>query len=141
MKIKEFLLAIAIIAIGCGLSAAVTLMYERATAPAAPESFGSASDNILPQYPNSTVVYVNSSDTLVVASSTGRQYLQIDNVSGATSTPKVVSCNFGDRPATLYSGFSILASSSKEFTLDKMYRGAIHCIAPASGATLTVTDF
>ena len=55
-------------------------------------------------------MFVNSTDTLVVGTSTGRTYLEIQNASGATTTPQVVSCNFGDRPATLYSGFQLFSS-------------------------------
>jgi hypothetical protein len=115
--------------------------YFHSHPAAAPQSLGSASDNTLQFNPIATRVFVGSVDTLVVASSSGRQLLDIQNASGATTTAQAVSCNFGDRTATLYSGFTLFASSSKSFNLDNLYRGAIHCIAPANGALITVTDF
>lgn len=107
----------------------------------APQSLGSSSDNVLSIYPTVSQVFVKNTDTLVAATSSGRQLLEIQNASGATTTAQQVSCNFGDRSATLYSGFTLFASSSKSFNLDNLYRGAIHCIAPANGALITVTDF
>src|SRR5205085_4935047 len=105
------------------------------------QRLGSASDNVLATYPTASKVFVNSADTTVVATSSGRTYLQLDNASGATTTAQMVSCNYGDRPAVLYQGTTVIASTSKVYMLDNLYRGAIHCIAPANGALITVTDF
>jgi hypothetical protein len=142
MTIKETIIAIGVIAlsvaIGVGFTSGVASLVN---VPQQVAKFGSNSDNYLQTYPAVTKVFVGSTDTLVVATSTGRQYLEIQNASGATTTAQVVSCNFGDRPATLYTGWQLFGSTSKAYALDNLYRGAIHCIAPASGALITVTDF
>jgi hypothetical protein len=142
MKIKEILAAVLVISLSVflalGLALGVASLFQ--AAPSA-RTFGSASDNALPLAPTATRVFVKSTDTLVAATSTGRQYLEIQNASGATTTAQQVSCNFGDRPAVLYSGLTLFASTSKTFNLDNLYRGAIHCIAPSNGALITVTDF
>jgi hypothetical protein len=142
MKLKEILIAVLVIAVGVSIPVGITLGIASIPTPAPTEQrLGSSSDNVLPWYPTVSKVFINSADTLLVASSSGRTYLVINNMSGATTTAQVVSCNFGDRAATLYSGFSISASSSVTLALDNLYRGAIHCIAPANGALITVTDF
>jgi hypothetical protein len=142
MTFKESIIAMAIIAasvaVGAGFARGVASLFP---APPAPQALGSQADNVLATYPTASKVFINSSDTLLVATSTGRLYLVINNISGATTTAQVISCNFGDRAATLYSGFSIPASTTVTLTLDNLYRGAIHCIAPANGALITVTDF
>lgn len=142
MNKKDLLAALLVItlsvAMGNALSLGVASVFPK---PQAEQHLGSSSDNVLATYPTVAKVFVNTADTLVVASSTGRTYLAINNISGATTTAQVVFCNFGDRAATLYSGFSIPASSTVTFALDNLYRYAVHCIAPANGALITVTDF
>jgi hypothetical protein len=143
MKSKEILTAFLLITLsvfaaqGLSLGLASVLPVPQGQ----PQTLGTGSDNTLQTYPSVSQVFVKSTDTTVVGTSTGRQLLEIQNASGATTTAQLVSCNFGDRPATLYSGFQLPASTSKSFNLDNLYRGAIHCIAPASGALITVTDF
>jgi hypothetical protein len=142
MNIKENLVAVLVISLSVflahGLSLGVASLFSVAQAP---QSFGSSSDNVLPLTPTATKVFVNSADTLVVATSTGRVALELSNASGATTSPQTVYCNYGDRPAVLYSGVALFASTSKAYLLDNLYRGAIHCIAPGNGALITVTDF
>lgn len=107
-----------------------------------PVALGSSDIVILPTYPTATSVWVGKDiDTTIVATSTGRVRLEIENISGATSTAQALYCNYGDRPATIYSGFVIEASSSKAFTLDQLYRGALHCKFPVSSSTIAITDF
>jgi hypothetical protein len=141
MNIKEYLAAGGIIAlsvaIGIGLAFGTAQLFAQPQA----HSLGSSSDNVLALNPTATKVIVNSTDTLVVATSSGRQYLELTNASGATTTAQMVSCNYGDRPAVLYQGTTIFASTSKAYMLDNLYRGAIRCIAPANGALITVIDF
>jgi hypothetical protein len=136
MKFKEYVIAVLIVALGCAVGSGLVLVGERGTTPPA---FGSASDNVLPLLPTATKVFVTGSDTTIIGTSTGRQYLEITNIS--SSSPFALFCNYGDRPAVLNSGFVIYASSSKVWNLDNLYRGAIHCIATASGAAAAVTDF
>jgi hypothetical protein len=143
MKSKEILTAFLLITLSVfsGLGLSLGLANVLPIPQHEPQTLGTGSDNTLQTYPTVSQVFVKSTDTTVVASSSGRQLLEIQNVSGATTTAQVISCNFGDRAASLYSGFQLLASSSKSFNLDNLYRGAIHCIAPANGALITVTDF
>jgi hypothetical protein len=142
MKTKEILAAVLVISLSVflaqGLTLGVASLFQAAQAP---QNFGSASDNALPLAPTATRVFVNSTDTLVVATSTGRVALELSNASGATTSPQTVYCSYGDRPAALYSGFALFGSTTKAYLLDNLYRGAIHCIAPSNGALITVTDF
>jgi hypothetical protein len=142
MNIKESLITILLISLGVFVAQGLTLgVASLLLPPQVPQRLGSSSDNVLQFAPTVSQVFVKSTDTTVVASSTGRQYLRISNASGATTTAQQVSCNLGDRAATLYSGFTFFASTSESWNLDNLYRGAIHCIAPANGALITVTDF
>jgi hypothetical protein len=142
MKIKEILAAVLVISLSVFLAQGLTLGVA-SLFPVSPvtQSFGSSSDNVLPLAPTATRVFVNSTDTLVVGTSTGRVALELSNASGATTSPQTVYCNYGDRPATLYSGIALFGSTTKAYQLDNLYRGAIHCIAPANGALITVVDF
>lgn len=122
MNIKEHLAAVLVISLSVflaqGLTLGVASLFPR---PEAPQHLGSSSDNTLPSYPTTIGrAFVGSSDTSVVGSSTARQYLAISNASGATTTPQLVTCNFGDRAATLYSGFSIAPSTTVVFNLDNL---------------------
>jgi hypothetical protein len=142
MKLKEILGVFLLITLSVFAAQGLALgVASLGSAPQSEQQLGSSSDNILPTYPTVAQVLVKNSDTLVVATSTGRQLLRLTNASGATTTAQQVSCNFGDRAATLYSGFTLIASTSETWALDNLYRGAIHCIAPANGALITVTDF
>jgi hypothetical protein len=139
---KESLAAVLVISLAVFLAQGLTLgVASLFPSQEAPQSLGSSSDNVLPALPTATRVFVNSTDTTVVASSSARVALELFNASGATTTAQTVFCNYGDRPATLYSGFSLSATTTKVYLLDNLYRGAIHCIAPANGALITVTDF
>jgi hypothetical protein len=109
--------------------------------PQAPAKYGSSSDNKLQYYPTATKVWVTSSDSLVVASNTARTYLEVANISGSTTTPQALYCNFGDRASVVYEGTPIQASSSKIFMLDNLYTGALRCRFPSGGGTVDVTDF
>jgi hypothetical protein len=88
----------------------------------------------------STSVWVGKDiDTLVVASSSNRMLLEIGNISGATGTPQALYCNTNDRPATVYSGWVVQASSSRQWRVDElMYTGALHCKFPIASSTITV---
>jgi hypothetical protein len=141
MNIKDTLAALIVITLSVALANGITYGVAFVAPPQTQQSLGSASDNVLGDSPTATRVFVKSTDTTVVATSSGRAYLSLDNASGATTTPQGVWCNFGDRAATLYSGFALFPTTTKTFTLDNLYRGAIHCIAPANGALITVTDF
>jgi hypothetical protein len=117
----------------------VTLVFHH-KAPAS-VTVGSADIGVLSNYPTLASAWVGTSDTLVVASSSGRIRLEINNLSGATTTPQAVYCNTGDRPAVKYTGIVIQASSTKIFNLDELPRGAIHCVYPVSASTVTVVDW
>lgn len=101
MTIKEIIATVLVITLSVflalGLALGVASVFPLPSAPA--QTFGSSSDNALPLAPTVTRVFVGSADTLVAATSTGRQYLELSNASGATTTAQAVFCNFGDRPA------------------------------------------
>jgi hypothetical protein len=142
MKFKEILIAILVIAAGVSVPAGIALGIASLSRPAQPaQPLGSSSNNVLPLLPTATRVFVNSTDTTIVASSSGRVALELSNASGATTSAQTVFCNYGDRAATLNSGFALFPTTTKTYLLDNLYRGAIHCIAPANGALITVTDF
>jgi hypothetical protein len=142
MNFKETFIIIGIMTLSVAIGASIALgVASRFQTPQPAQTLGSSSDNVLAVFPTATKVFVNSADTLVVATSSGRQYLELGNISGATTTPQAVYCNYGDRPAVLYQGFALFGSTSKAYALDNLYRGAIHCIALSNGALLTVTDF
>jgi hypothetical protein len=62
-------------------------------------------------------------DTLLVATNTGRLYLEISNES--TSSPgQALYCNTNDRPATIGKGLVVFASSTRIF---KDLLGSIRC--------------
>jgi hypothetical protein len=99
---------------------------------------------VLTLTPTATKVWVGTGgtgDTLVAASSTGRTYLEIGNISGATSTAQALYCNVGGLPSVLYEGMVVHASSSKAFGLDNLIRGAIRCRFPVASSSVTVIDF
>lgn len=104
------------------------------------QSYGSASDNVLHNEPTATKVAIGPTDTLVVATSTGRTYLEITNISGATGTPRAIYCNIGDRASALYEGIVLFPSTTKAFDLDNLLRGALRCRTQAGTTTVTVLD-
>lgn len=102
---------------------------------------GSASDNLFTTIPTATSVWVGKDiSTLIVATSTGRSYLEIANISGATSTAQALYCNVNGKEAVLYSGLVVHASSSRLFNLDGLYRGALYCKFPVASSTVTILE-
>jgi hypothetical protein len=126
--------ALALLVVIVGGAAAYNSLHATPTA-------GSSDIVILPTYPTMTLLGVGTSDGLVVASSSGRMRLEITNLSGATTTAQALYCNTGDRPAVVYKGIVIQASSTKVFDFGNLPRGAVHCIYPVSAATVTVADW
>lgn len=61
-------------------------------------------------------------DTLLVATNTGRVYLEVSNI--ATTGSQVLYCNTNDRPVTIGKGMTVQASSTRIFT---NLIGAIRC--------------
>jgi hypothetical protein len=106
----------------------------------APQPAAGASSEVTYHEMNTSAVYIGKDlDTgQVVATSTGRLHLTIQNA-GATTTGTVF-CSTNDRPPSLYSGFVLSATSSKEFNLDNMYRGAIRCKAVGASTTLFIQE-
>ena len=138
-KHQPLIIAFALLLVG--LAALVAILF----AVARPLTvMGSASDNVLHLTPSATKVWVgtgNTGDTQVVGTSTGRTYLEIANISGATTTAQALYCNVGGRPSVLYEGMVIHASSSKTFDFDNLMRGAIRCRFPVASSTVSVIDF
>ncbi len=103
---------------------------------------GAADTNVLPLTPTTaSTVYVGKDiDTTVAASSSARQYLEITNLSGATTTAQPLYCNVGNVAAP-FTGFVIQSSSTKIFNLDNLPRGAVHCRYQFSTTSVGVIDF
>ncbi len=84
---------------------------------------------------SSGVLISTTSSTQVLATSTARNYAEIDTTGGP------VYCNMnGGKPATLYSGIYIASSTKYVISpdTDNLYRGTVNCIG-ASGITSTTT--
>lgn len=137
--------------LACGLLLALSSLadfaqraYFHSQPVPAPRSLGSSDINVLTNTPAVSNVWVGTGltgDTLVAPTSTSRSRLEIANISGATTTSQAAYCNVGDRPATLYSGIVIHASSTKSFSLDDLPRGAVHCRFPVASSSVSVTDY
>lgn len=72
-------------------------------------------------------VSVTTATTQVVATSTSRRYLLIQNDSSTKAY-----CNTDGRAGVDQTGFTIAASSSYETYGDRLYAGAINCIASST---------
>lgn len=82
---------------------------------------------------NSTLC--NTTSTLLIATSTGRQYAAIVN-DGSTD----IYLELSNGPAVLYEGIRLNAGGGAyEINLDNLYTGPIYCIAKTSAASSTVT--
>lgn len=115
-------------------------LWQRAHEEDRPSTLAGA-DNIANEFLTSTNVWVGKDvDTLVAASSTGRTYLQISNLSGATSTRQDLYCNVNDVAVTLYSGLVIFASSTYVFDFDNLYRGSLYCRFPVATSSVAVLE-
>lgn len=81
-------------------------------------------------------------DTTLVATNTARSYLEISNISGATTTAGTLYCNLGGKDATIYTASPVVvfASSTRVWSLDGIYTGAIHCKLPFASSTIQVWE-
>lgn len=78
-----------------------------------------------------TGILVTTASTQVIATSSAREYAEISNL-----TASAIYCNANaDKPAVMYQGVVIMASSSKVFGQDFAYKGAIQCIASGNAST------
>lgn len=85
----------------------------------------------------STGVAVTTSSTQVLATSTGRSYARISNLSG-----NAIYCNLDTgKPAVAFSGIMVQATSTLVISDNdsSLYRGAVNCIAV--GATASTTAY
>lgn len=137
MKLQDLFVIVIAILVG---AAGIAFSFSKEKTPER-ANVGSSSDNVLQHYPTATKVWVGTGDTEVVASSSARTYLAIANISGATGTPQALYCNVGGRPAVLYEGMVIHASSSETFGLDNLIRGAVRCRFPVAASAVSVIDF
>lgn len=102
---------------------------------------GSGADDPVFAYATSSSVYVGKDIPTVVAQySKGRSYLEITNLSGATSTPNMISCAVGVAPV-LYKGITIFASSTRSWGRDQSVPvGQIRCIAAGASSTIAILE-
>lgn len=76
---------------------------------------------------------LTTSSMQMIATSSAREYAEITNLSAYA-----IYCNAdADKPAVLYKGLMIAASSTRVFGQDFAYNGAIQCIAPAANSSTT----
>lgn len=130
-----FVLALTVATVTMGVATVVKLQQQSTPLT------GSAQDNTFSTYTSATSVWVGKDlDTTLIATSSGRRYLQISNISGATTTPQALYCNVNGLPAVLYSGMVIEASSTRTFNLDGLYRGALHCKFPSASSTVAILE-
>lgn len=100
-------------------------------------------------FTRSTRVFIGPTPTKVATSSPNRTFLEISNISNATSTAgSAIFCStslerdtYVQGAATAYSGITIFASSTKRFTRNEgMPTQAIYCINPAATTSVTVVE-
>jgi len=102
---------------------------------------GSSLTNVYNSVPTASQVWIGKDvDTLLIATSTGRRYLKITNLSGATSTSQALYCNVNDKASALYTGFVVFGSSSVEFNLDNMYTGALRCKFQSATSSVAIIE-
>jgi hypothetical protein len=128
---NKTILAIALAAV-CFTAAAIGGFVAR---PAQAPTLGSAIDTPIYQYDNATTTVVSGSSQTIVATSTSRRYLTINNA-GSIS----VWCNINGKAAVNQQGFFLTASSSRSFEGASLYTGAIACIAPSGSARVTAIE-
>jgi hypothetical protein len=75
-------------------------------------------------------------DTLLVATNTGRLYLEVSNIS-TTSVGQVLYCNTNDRPVTVGKGIAIFASTTRTFN---NLIGAIRCKYAAGSSSVAFLE-
>lgn len=78
---------------------------------------------------NTGVLCGSTSTLLLATSSAGRPYVSISNLSS-----QAVYLGFGNS-ASLFQGIMIPASTTKEFSTNSIYLGAIYCIASSNAST------
>lgn len=105
----------------------------------AAQTFGNAisgNSNVFFYVASSSLESVGTSNTVVLASSTGRTWAKFSN----NSTIPVFCRYANGAPAALNTGFMILASSTYEMNQlsSPVYTGAINCIAQGSAAPFYV---
>lgn len=130
-KISEFVLVpLFMIYLVIGIVTTLTGHSQTLKSTASPASFTKAI--------TSSGVLVAGSSVQVVATSTTRNYLEID------TTGSMVYCNADNgKAATLYNGFHIASSTKYVFSADtdNLYKGAVNCIADGPTSTTTVIQF
>lgn len=83
-----------------------------------------------------TSVLCNTSSTLLLATSSGRQYAAIVN-DGSTN----IYLELSTGPAVLYEGIRLNSGGgSYEINLDNLYTGPVYCIAATSAASTTIVS-
>lgn len=128
----------ALIGIAVGLCFAAAGFGGLVAQRAPQAALGSASENTFNELSTTNVNVGEDVSTLVVATNTSRQYLRITN--NGTSTAQTMYCNTNDRAATKNAGFAVFASSSVEFDLDNLYRGAVRCIYDLATSSALVAE-
>lgn len=147
-----------IISILAALSIVLAVMYINKPVPVAPVTtyvpeLGAA--QTFSQPVSATIGYIGKGyATRAVGPNAGRTYLEISNLSGATSTAQTIYCITSKETvatsstamtvgsATSYIGFAIQASSSKVFSVQTgLPSVSVYCINPIASSTIATVDF
>lgn len=98
-------------------------------------------DESVQSYATSSSVYVGKDiPTVVTNLSQGRSYLEISNLSGATSTAQVISCAINGATPVLYKGITIFASSTRIWTRDHIPATRMTCISSGASSTISIIE-
>jgi hypothetical protein len=117
---KDFVIIFFALAL-CALLLSASVLYPRTPAPLG------AVDGPIFTMQRAAAVSVTTTSTQVAATSTSRRYLLIQNDSSTKAY-----CNTDGRAGIDQTGFSIAASSSYETYGERLYAGAINCIASST---------
>jgi hypothetical protein len=99
-------------------------------------ALGSSIDTPIYKFDSATSTIIGTNSALVVATSTSRRYLLLQNAGSST-----MYCNVNGWAAADQQGFFMTASSSRTFDGSSLYTGAIICIASSSVRVLAVESY
>ncbi len=104
-----------------------------------PQVFGSINP-IYTSISNKTVYCTSNTSTLVVGTSSQRQFLSISNISTTSAGEAVPTFLSLGVAAAVNTGIALFASTTQQFDQNKLFTGAIYCVGNATGQSLSVSE-